>query len=255
MEAIIEQLQSLGFNQYESKVYVTLVKKGASTAYQISKYSGVPRARVYDILTTLEEKGIVLKEEINEATQYTPLPVDAFLHSLRTKWQRTYEDVSETLRRYEHMEPMTESRVMTMKGADAIVAFCQSLIVKAKKKVVVSLWNDMYERLEETLITVQDRCDLKGIVFEVDSPIQAFDRHRHTSYTANIGEQKWFILSIDGKEMIYGQLEVAYYTDNPVHINLLENYIWHDILVNRLVEKSEADMDSWIEKARDQFFS
>lgn len=27
MENIIQQLQSLGFNQYESKVYVTLVKK------------------------------------------------------------------------------------------------------------------------------------------------------------------------------------------------------------------------------------
>lgn len=83
MENIIQQLQSLGFNQYESKVYVTLVKKGFSTAYGISKHSGVPRARVYDILQTLEEKGMVLKEESNDGTQYTSLPVDAFLHSLQ----------------------------------------------------------------------------------------------------------------------------------------------------------------------------
>ncbi|MCJ7986374.1 helix-turn-helix domain-containing protein [Priestia sp. OVL9] len=68
MKNIIQQLQSLGFNQYESKVYVTLVKKGSSTAYSISKHSGVPRARVYDILQTLEEKGMVLKEESNDGT-------------------------------------------------------------------------------------------------------------------------------------------------------------------------------------------
>ncbi|MEK1830549.1 helix-turn-helix domain-containing protein [Priestia megaterium] len=38
----------------------------------------MPRARVYDILQTLEEKGMVLKEESNDGTQYTSLPVDAF---------------------------------------------------------------------------------------------------------------------------------------------------------------------------------
>lgn len=57
----------------------------------------------------------------------------------------------------------------------------------------------------------------------------------------NIGENKWFILSIDGKETIYGPSpetrETAFYTDDPIHINFLENYIWHDILVNRLVKR------------------
>lgn len=68
----------LGLNQYETKAYVTLVRQGASSAYQVSKNSGVPRARIYEILNDLEQKGVVMKEEINEAVQYSPLPVDVF---------------------------------------------------------------------------------------------------------------------------------------------------------------------------------
>ncbi|OMP68035.1 hypothetical protein BTO28_03515 [Domibacillus epiphyticus] len=65
------------------------------------------------------------------------------------------------------------------------------------------------------------------------------------------------ILSIDGNEMLYGpsvlEWEMAfYYTDEPVHIYLLENYIWHDILVNRIVK--EKVMETWISRERDEFF-
>jgi len=255
MENIIQQLQSLGFNQYESKVYVTLVKKGSSTAYSISKHSGVPRARVYDILQTLEEKGMVLKEESNDGTQYTSLPVDAFLHSLQKKWNETYEDVSETLKRLEAAESIEESRVMTMKGERAILAFCESLLLKAKNKIVISLWPDIYNELKPLLLQLRESITLKGIVFEQDEAMEEFDRHRHTSYTENIGNQNWFIISVDSSEMIYGHKEMAYYTNNAVNINLLENYIWHDILVNRLVEKSDREMDRWIERERESFFA
>jgi HTH-type transcriptional regulator, sugar sensing transcriptional regulator len=40
--------------------------------------------------------------------------------------------------------------------------------------------------------------------------------------------------------------ETAFYTDDPVHIYLPENYIWHDIFVNRLVKRDKEDTESWI---------
>lgn len=60
--------------------------------------------------------------------------------------------------------------------------------------------------------------------------------------------------------MIYGpsteEREIAFYTDDPVHIYLLENYIWHDILVNRLIkETKKEDTENWISKERDDYFS
>ncbi|MBC6975068.1 TrmB family transcriptional regulator [Bacillus sp. Xin] len=258
MQDIIQKIQSLGFSQYEAKAYVSLVRQGPTSAYQVSKESGIPRARIYEILNGLEEEGIVIKEEINDSVQYSPLPVDVFLESVQSKWNHTYQSISDTLKHFEKTEPMSDNRVMTLKGERHILAFCRTLLQRAEKKVVVSLWDKMYGRLEQELKDKATNCKLKGIVFQVENPLLGLDIHRKTSYVDNIGENKWFILSIDGREMIYGpsieEREIAFYTDDPVHIYLLENYIWHDILVNRLVKRGKEDTDNWISKERDKFF-
>lgn len=258
MQDIIQKIQSLGFSQYEAKAYVSLVRQGATSAYQVSKESGIPRSRIYEVLNGLEENGVVIKEEINDSVQYSPLPVDVFLESVQSKWNNTYRSISDTLKHFEKTEPMSDIRVMTLKGERHILSFCRNLLQRAEKKVVVSLWDKMYGRLEHELKHKALNCNLKGIVFQVENPLSGLDIHRKTSYVDNIGENRWFILSIDGREMIYGpsieERETAFYTDDPVHIYLLENYIWHDILVNRLVKRGKEDTDNWISKEREKYF-
>ncbi|MDM5188208.1 helix-turn-helix domain-containing protein [Bacillus sp. DX4.1] len=258
MDDLLQKIQMLGLNQYETKAYVTLVRQGASSAYQVSKNSGVPRARIYEILNDLEQKGVVMKEEINEAVQYSPLPVDVFLEAVKEKWEETYAYVEKNLKGFEREEPEVDPRVTTLKGEENILAFCRILIRRAQKKVILSMWNPMYEKLLNDLQAKQEECSLKGIVFQVEEPLPELEVHRQTSYVDNIGNHKWFILSIDGKEMVYGhsieQKGNAFYTDDPVHVYLLENYIWHDILVNRLVKDNEQNIDSWIAPERDKFF-
>ncbi|MGV8168443.1 MAG: TrmB family transcriptional regulator [Candidatus Nanoarchaeia archaeon] len=52
-------LTEIGLNEYESKAYETLTKHGKSSASKISTHSGVPYGRIYDILSSLEQKGLV----------------------------------------------------------------------------------------------------------------------------------------------------------------------------------------------------
>lgn len=259
MENLIQKIQSLGFNQYEAKSYVSLVRQGTSSAYQVSKDSGVPRARIYEVLNGLEEQGLVMKEEVNGSIQYSPLPVDVFLESIKSKWEDTFHSVKEELKWFEKKAPETDIRVTTLKGEENILSFCRILLRRAEKRVVLSLWESMYHKLLEDLRKKQGDCNLKGIVFQIDNPLPGLEVHRQTQYVNNIGIHKWFILSIDGKEMVYGhsteQKGTAFYTDDPVHVYLLENYIWHDILVNRLVRENEQDLDSWISPERDRFFN
>jgi len=58
MEKIIVYLKKLGFTEYEAKVYLALLSKHPATAYTISKASGVPHSRVYDIARRLIKKGL-----------------------------------------------------------------------------------------------------------------------------------------------------------------------------------------------------
>lgn len=59
MEDIITYLKNYGLTEYEAKVYNSVVNQDISTATEISIESGVPRARIYDVLSTLARKGWV----------------------------------------------------------------------------------------------------------------------------------------------------------------------------------------------------
>ena len=51
--------QDLGLTGNESKAYEILLRLGMTTASTISKESGVPYGRIYTVLASLEEKGLV----------------------------------------------------------------------------------------------------------------------------------------------------------------------------------------------------
>ncbi|RLF60605.1 MAG: hypothetical protein DRN25_02295 [Thermoplasmata archaeon] len=53
---IEEKFKIFGLNKYEARAYLTLVKEGVSSAKEISKFSGVPYSRIYDVLDSLEKR-------------------------------------------------------------------------------------------------------------------------------------------------------------------------------------------------------
>jgi len=57
---LIALLKRIGLNEYESRVYSSLSEMQTSTASEASKKAGIPRARVYDVLMSLEKKGFVM---------------------------------------------------------------------------------------------------------------------------------------------------------------------------------------------------
>ena len=54
-------LTHFGLNNYESKVYHSLLEKGLSTAHQISSASQVPDGKIYPVLASLEQKRFIKK--------------------------------------------------------------------------------------------------------------------------------------------------------------------------------------------------
>jgi len=56
---ILQTLQSLGLNEYESRAYTALAILGPSKAGDISKEAGVPQSKIYDILENLMSKQMI----------------------------------------------------------------------------------------------------------------------------------------------------------------------------------------------------
>ena len=53
-------LRQLGFTDYQTRIYVQLLKLGRATAYEASKAAGVPRANAYAALETLAQRSAAL---------------------------------------------------------------------------------------------------------------------------------------------------------------------------------------------------
>ncbi len=77
-------LKILGLNDYEAKTYEMLVKLGKATAASIAKQSGVPYGRVYDVLASLELKGL-LKVLPGKTKMYVPGSPDSLLEQVKKK--------------------------------------------------------------------------------------------------------------------------------------------------------------------------
>ncbi|MCE4609180.1 MAG: hypothetical protein F7C36_02215 [Desulfurococcales archaeon] len=61
---MIDKMKALlGLNTYEAKAYLAILKLGSASPLRISTVSGVPRGRIYDVLKSLELKGLVYRSE------------------------------------------------------------------------------------------------------------------------------------------------------------------------------------------------
>lgn len=56
---MINELKQLGLNEYEARVYITLLDEGSLKGGQVCKKSGVPHGKTYEALVNLESKGFV----------------------------------------------------------------------------------------------------------------------------------------------------------------------------------------------------
>ena len=88
MADLIEKLKEIGFNSYEAKVYIALLKKYPATGYEVTKLAGIPQSRTYDTLKVLEEKNIVVATN-TKPTSYIPIKPKNLLSGYQKKINTT----------------------------------------------------------------------------------------------------------------------------------------------------------------------
>ena len=66
-------MENLGLTGYEIRVYLSLLDTNSMTASDISKKSGVPYSKIYEVLNSLEEKGW-LESGSSRPKSFSPSP-------------------------------------------------------------------------------------------------------------------------------------------------------------------------------------
>jgi sugar-specific transcriptional regulator TrmB len=89
-EPYIENLVKLGLTESEAKVYLNLLKKKNFTATEISRISGVPRTKIYEVLYQLINKGLCV-EILGGVKKYAAVDPETAFIGLQQKMQQELE--------------------------------------------------------------------------------------------------------------------------------------------------------------------
>ncbi|NJE45969.1 TrmB family transcriptional regulator [Thermococcus sp. GR7] len=137
-EEIIEKLQKLGLTKYESLAYITLLKLGPSKATDITKESGIPHTRVYDVLSSLHRKGFV--DVMHGAPRlYKPVNPEVVLEKIKEEFIEDLENLKAAfleLYRQVHGEGLPE--IWTIQGFENTVERAEYVIRTAKHEVLIN---------------------------------------------------------------------------------------------------------------------
>ncbi|UNK21431.1 TrmB family transcriptional regulator [Paenibacillus sp. N3/727] len=238
-------LLQFGYSQYESKVYETLVTSGeAMDASSIVKLSGVPKAKIYEVLDRLVDKGIVMDTVSGKKRTYTALPVEAVIDKLTHEFE---SDIKE-LRSAGVRKTVVDDQVWSLKSHSSIQAFCKQMIEEAQESVLVSMWSDEFNEITDLL----DRKEREGVRVEAlvtgdDHPEVSLSKLYVLNPTADHDKLERFMLLVtDTKQLLFAGVEQgswqAIRTQAQPFVKVFVEFFYHDMALTAFSRKYPEEM-------------
>jgi len=237
LESLIEHLKDMGFNDYEAKVYLALLKHHPATGYEISKDSGVPQARAYDTLKALEGHRAVVSLG-GKPTQY--LPVDP--QELLSRWEKSFQGSLDYLKSsLPNLSDEAVEPIVNLRGRDRIVKEARALIQRAERSICIEVWADDAVVLEDALQDAKARGVAIKVVGYHNVQLPGIDVYPHGGAEDDMQHAmsgRHLILCVDDREGIVGTLcgleqkpAMAVQTRNAPILLMMKELIVHDIFL------------------------
>jgi len=243
---LIDKLKELGFNSYEAKVYLALLKHHPATGYEISKESGVPQARAYDTLKALETRNVVVAIGGKPVT-YMPVRPDELLD----RWERSFQGSIKYLREaLPSLADETVEPVINMRGEEPIFKHALEMISNAQSTIFVELWGRESDTLYQPLIDAKRRGVNVNVVAYDSCRLDGIEVYQHSPIEQSLMTGRWLILSVDDLEGMVSTAgkgdrpPQAVVTRNPGIVLVIKELIVHDIFLLDV----ERNLRSEIEK-------
>jgi sugar-specific transcriptional regulator TrmB len=167
-------LRKLGLSSYEIGVFLALTQTGQLKAKDISKISGIPHGRIYDVLYSLEKRGLVSvipsEPRIFEAVE-SGIAIDSLIEQERMKLGGIEKEKKAVLKEFNSSRTLIppskeKERISVYYGSDAAINIGRVGIERARKEVLINT-----TRLEDTLAQeIMARKMLEGVSLKVMVP-------------------------------------------------------------------------------------
>jgi sugar-specific transcriptional regulator TrmB len=206
INAAVEDLEALGFSEYEARAYIALLQRGPLSGYQVAKTAGIPRPNIYPVLDRLQEKGAVGKTEGPEGVRYAALPAGEMLSRIGRDATARLENARKSIQAIEGA-PETP-QVWNIQGYDRVLSRAGEMIDGATEKLLIGIRPDEARQLAGALARAEARSlDLTVLCIEGCPAECGGCRGEVFRYALAAGEEKrWLVISADDRELMVAQV-------------------------------------------------
>jgi DNA-binding MarR family transcriptional regulator len=237
----IEQLQELGFSQYEAQAYITLLERSPLNGYELAKFSGIPRPNVYPVLHKLEERGAILRVDTPEGARYAPLASDELIRRLQNHYQASLDTARQALEQIE--TPPEQEYIWNARGYPALLDHARSFIDAAEKQLLLAVWPQEAKALESQL----SQADARGVKITTmclagcPQPCGSCRGQLHRTQSPADEIKRWLLVIPDEAEVLAGEVgpgedALAIRTRQRLLVNLAGWYIRQSIALSSLLQ-------------------
>jgi sugar-specific transcriptional regulator TrmB len=201
-------------SNYETKAYLALVANHPANGSQLSKHSGIPSAKIYEVLRNLREKG--LAAEVGQGL-YTPIPPEELLRSMRHGFESYLKNLKSEIQ--DASKKTKYEYVWTITGYDKVMAKAKEMISSAKNEIYVELYPEEAHLLDMVLLDA----DSRGVTIKYISmgdPVSKFDLqviHPEIEKFNALHQGRIFDLVKDKEELLIGMFENGKEDLSPVN--------------------------------------
>jgi sugar-specific transcriptional regulator TrmB len=162
-EAIVTELEQLGFTSNEANVYVALIQTGPLTATAIAAATGLARTAVYPTLNSLVDQGLVDAGE-GYGCKFSAVPAERALPHLMLERERITKQIIERISSLEERaEKVPGELVQVIRSPRAVAERYERLQLEAKTKVEVFVKPPVFVRPDNP---VQEACARRGVHYK-----------------------------------------------------------------------------------------
>lgn len=232
-------LGDLGFTEYESKIYLSLLKDNPANGYQLSKRTGVPRSMVYEALGRLHTRGAVLKSGDDRSTKYRPLPPEELLDRYDRQHQQLISGLRQDLLSLYNAQE--EESLWMVSGKEASLAHAAKMISRAKNEAYLVLDDPALEQLQDEIMSAGKRGVQIGVLLTGIGELDCGQVSYHPPAESELqGLDNMLVVVADGNECLIADMRQdmsATITTNRNLVLITRQFVWMELFAQRINEQ------------------
>lgn len=241
MAALLDRLREIGLGDYEARLYLALVKRHPANGYELSRSSGVPSSKVYEVLARLQEKDLVFPTDGgSRAKRYVPVDPEEFIERYRARVDRALDGLRDELDAITVDEPV--GYIWNVQGRAPLLERTTHLLERAESTVLISGWDEELAELAPAIAAAHRRKVQVAVIDYGALPLEASVVYTHPIKDTIQGEKggRGLTLSADARVALMGLVQDdggahGAWSRNRAFVAAAEDYLKHDIYVQKIV--------------------